>query len=314
MDSRVATRAYIYGIDGGFYQVFRRFLSGIEFSEVRIFTDPSEIVDALNEGIWPIVFLDSNESSPLDSLGQMDRLYATRGFELLSFVLLGSAEDTRILRFSSAIGARAAVVRPLHPPEASKALAGILPKAGDTWAVLAQGVSKLLLLGDFEGARTPLLRLTGNPLYEKGAEIALLRNEIAQGQFSRAEERLVRLLKRFPSDLRIYCEAADFFRATTQHSLAIRFLKEIEKSNVLPHRSWERACVSLECDDLNGVAQALEELGKSNRFRSAATMGFLQLMVSMGIQDHLSHMVKGNPLLARRCADFLGVDKKGGKQ
>jgi hypothetical protein len=313
VDSRVATRAYIYGIDGGFYQVFRRFLSGLEFSEVRIFTDPSEIVDALNEGVWPVVFLDSNENSPLDSLGMMDRLYATRGFELLSFVLLGSAEDSRILRSAHAIGARAGVVRPLHPAEASKALAGIMPKVGDTWALLAQGVSKLLLLGDYEGARTPLLRLTGNPVHEKGAEVALLRNEIALGQFSRAEERLVRLLKRFPSDLRIYCEAADFFRATTQHSLAIRFLREIEKTNVLPHRSWDRACACLECDDLNGAAQALEELGKSNQFRSVATMGFLQLMVAMGLQDYLVPLAKGSPLLSRRCADFLGVDMKAGK-
>ncbi len=314
MESKFSTQALVFGTDLGFYQMLKRFIMQQGIADVRTFVDPAEISQAISGNIWPIVFIDSSDDSAFDSLGFLDRFFATPGFELLSFVAMGSSDAHHVMQFARGVGARGGILRPLQPSEAAKVISRVLPKTNDPVILLALAASKLLLAGDFERARVPLLKLAGNAVFEKCSEVALLRGEISLGICSRAEERLARLLKRFPGDLRIYCEAANYFRHTTQHLMALRFLREVEKTNALPHRSWERACMALEIDDLDSAAVALDALGKYPRHRQAAQMGFAQLLISMGLQDHVPQVMKGCPTLAKRYSEYLQSELKAGKQ
>ncbi len=305
MANAVVTRAFFYGDSGGFFQNLRDFLYRVGYRDSTTFSQLGEIAEALQNNIWPVIFLDSAGAEQFDSLGLLDRFYGTPGFELVPFVVIGTEEDRKIKIYSKGIGARGFLLRPLRPLDATSLLKSLLSEQNEPWGSLALEVSKMLLLRNVDGARNGLIQLAANPIVEKGAEVALLRGEILQGQISRAEDRIVRLLKKFPNDLRIHCEAIDYFRTTIQYAEAIRFLKEIEKTNVLPHRIWDRACLSLEIDDLNGAFDAIEELSKRESFRSCASRGFVQMLLFMGLQDFVPYFLKGSPALGREYAEYL---------
>ncbi len=311
MSFAFTTRAYVYGDGGGFYKLFWDFLYRVGYRDTTTFRDAEKIIEGIRNNIWPVIIVDSSLDEKFDTLGLLDKLYGIFGFELLQFVVMGSAEDRRYQLYHKALSASGFLQKPLVQGEATKFMASLLPPAEDKWTRLALEVSKLLLMRNVEGARPALVQLAANPTMEKGAEIALLRSEIFQGQFSRAEERLVRLLKKFPGDLRIYCEAVEYFKATSQIGNAVRFLKEIEKTKALPHRVWDRACLSLEIDDLDGVADAFDQLVKlDERYKHVAMRGYAQMFLFTGLQEYLPHFVKNSPALWKEYTDCQMRAKK----
>jgi hypothetical protein len=304
------TRAFLYDESGGFYRIFKDFMHRVGYRETVTFQDAQQVVEAIRSNVWPVIFIDANSDGMFDSLGFLDRLYMTPGFELLPFVVFGLPEDRRTQLYAKAVGARGHLQRPLAPGDATQLVKPLLADPCDKWVALALEVSKLLLADNFEGARNGLVQLVANPAMERGAEVALLRGEIALGQFSRAEERLIRLLKKFPGDLRMYCEAAEYFKATHQIVNAVRFIKEIEKTRALPHRTWDRVCMSVEMDDLNGAVDALEELNRTGRFRPCALRGYVQLFLSLGLHEHVPRLLSSNSVLARQYLEFQTRSKK----
>jgi hypothetical protein len=304
------TRAFLYDETGAFYRIFKEFMQRVGYRDTAVFQDASQIAEAIRNDVWPVVFIDANGEGLFDSLGFLDRLFSTPGFELLPYVVFGLPDDRRTQLYAKAVGARGFLCRPLAPGEAKAFVLPLLADSRDKWVALALEVSKLLLMGNVEGARNGLVQLVANPAMERGAEVALLRGEISLGQFSRAEERLVRLLKKFPGDLRLYCEAADYFRSTHQIVNAVRFVKEIEKTRALPHRTWDRVCMSLEMDDLNGAAEALEELARTERFRQVSLRGYVQLFLLLGLNEFVPRLLGSHSALSRQYLDFQTRAKK----
>jgi hypothetical protein len=257
-----------------------------------------------------VIFIDANGEGLFDSLGFLDNLYSRPGFELLPYVVFGLPDDRRTQLYAKAVGARGYLRRPLAPGDAKALVKPLLADSSDKWVTLALEVSKLLLMGNVDGARNGLVQLVANPVMEKGAEVALLRGEVSQGQFSRAEERLIRLLKKFPGDLRMYCEAADYFRSTHQIVNAVRFIKEIEKTRALPHRTWDKVCMLLEADDLNGAVDALDELARTERYRQVSLRGYVQLFLFLGLNEYVPRLLASHSALSRQFIDFQTRAKK----
>lgn len=305
MPSEFVTRAYVLGEGGSIFQILRDFLHRVGFRETVSFRDPSLIAEAVRKDVWPVVLVDSTSTTQFDVMGLFDTIYSTVGHELLPFVIVGTPEDRRAQVYAKGVGARGFLQRPLIPGEATTLMKPLLAPENDKWIPLALDVSRKLMLKNYEQASSGLFQLTAHPVLGKGAEIALLRVEILQGQFSRAEERLVRLLKKFPGDLRMYCEAAEYFKATTQPATALKFLREIQKTKALPNRTWDRVCLSLEIDDLNGATEGLEELTKVEQMRNVSARGFLQLFLLLGLNEYVPHLLKGQSALGREYAGHM---------
>lgn len=307
----VVTRAYYFGEGVGFFQGLRDFLYRQGLRETTATRDYREIAEALRQGVWPIIIVDGSGEGGQDSPAIFETLHGRYGFELFPYVLVESEENLRISRHAASLGAKGSIRKPIHPIETSSLIRALVDQGKEPAVRTAIETAKLMIFERrFDAARASLQTLSSCPGFERSSEVALLRVETMLGHYSRAEERLRRLLTRYPGELRFLCEAADYMRNTSQLYTAIRFLKAIDGQNALRHRTWELGCLGLEVNDLEMASSVFEGLSKTPGYRDLSILGVVRVMMCLGLSEYVPQIVRAAPAVAKEYSNFVLKTRK----
>lgn len=300
-----STKAVLFAEDSAFVNFLRSFLFKHGFRETEITRDASEIQRLLDAQVWPIIFVDHSEGYS-DALAIFEGLYRQRGFELLTYVFVSTPEKTQFEKFYKTLGARGVIHKPLQPLQAEKVMKEIIPPAGDKATLLALEASKLLTQESYDKALMLLAKLITVPKFARSAMFAVIRCEIATGQYARAEERLLKFIQTNPHDLRAKAEYCEIFRKRSQYSEALKYFRQIH--DVHPQMTlkvWEQVLLHLELDEIEEATAILLELEKSPTYRDMAVEALARVMLFMGLNEHVEAFLKPFPPIYKRYNLFV---------
>lgn len=301
-------KAIIFGDENGFTQLLREFLFEMGLRETVVAKEAHEIYNYIHEKQWPIVIVNHSEGHH-DGLMMFEEIYKTRGLELLPYVFTAPETSNKYSLFAQSIGAKGYISKPLNVQNARKTLRQIIPDMESPSAELAFKATILLLNKREEDAIPLLEQLTKVPFYAKGAEVALIRLEIAKGEFSKAEERLARLMKHADAKIRALCEYTEFYLKRSQFNEAMkiyRTLKEIHPEMNL--KVWEQIVLHIELEEIDAAAVLLNELSRDPNMKDFAVEGLARIMIFMGLSEYVPSIAKASPNVAKMYANFVALN------
>ena len=294
----------------GFIPLLKQFLFKVGLRETIMAKHASDISRYMFDNFWPIVFIDCTDGLN-DGFALFEALYKTSGFQLVPFIFIAPPDKKIYHLLSISAGATGVVKKPLQIMEAEKLLQVIIPPANDPVTGLALQISRIMLKGDFEKAIPALTRLSTIEKFRRGAEISLVRCEIGLGHISKAEDRLRKLLKENPKEVRILCELSDFLKRNSQYQSAQRCYQRIREMHPqMTIKIWDQILMHFELDQLDEAAVLLETLQNDSSFKELSTEGFARIMLFMGLADHIPQLVKQYPNLYRQYSSFSGFTGK----
>lgn len=308
----VTPKVIIFGVEQehGYIPRLKQFLFKYGLRNSIVATEPADISKYMFENFWPIIFIDHTDGLN-DGFAVFEGLYKTIGYQLLSFVFLAPTEKKIYETYFESVGAAGIIRKPLQVVETERLLQRLIPDPKDQVANLALQISRIMLKGDFERAIPALTRLSSVEKYNRGAEIALVRCEISLGYFSKADDRLRRLLKENPRDIRILCELSDFLKKKSQYQSSQRcyqLIREIHPQMTI--KIWDQIMMHFELDQLDEAAVLLESLQNDLTFKELSTEGLARMMFFIGASENIPQLIKPFPSLLRQYGSFIG---NGGK-
>lgn len=298
-------KAVIFAEEQGFTDILKTFLFKCGLRETVIAREAKDLAGYLHDNFWPIVFIDHSDGH-CDGFATFEGIYKTLGFELLPYVFVAPPDKRVYQLFGLSAGARGIVKKPLQPNEASLLIKQLMPPPQDSLTSLALQVSKVLLKGELAKAMPALTKLQTVPQFKRGAEIALVRCEIALGHHLKAEERLQSLLKVNEKDLRVLSEVCDFFKRNGKYSDALKYYNVIHSLHPrMTLKVWDQILLHLELDQLDEAVTLLDELQLDATFREPATDALLRILLFMGIGQFGTQVARQFPGLAKQYNLFV---------
>lgn len=298
-------KALLFAEDSAFLTFLRSFLFKFGFRDSEVTADPRVIAKYLMSNVWPIIFVDHSDGYS-DAFAVFEGIYKTPGYELLPFVFVAPEDKKYFDTYFRNLGACGVIKKPLQPVEATKLMKSILPPKDDKVTFLALQTSKMMLQGQYDKCLPILAKLTAFPQFAAGANVAITRCEIATGQFSKAEERIQKLLTANPKDVRALAEYCEIFRHKLQFSEAIKcykLIREIHPEMTL--KVWEQILLHLELDEIDDAVGLLWELNRGVTYKELAAEAIARVMLFMGLQDHVPAFLRPYPNLLKRYNLFV---------
>lgn len=305
MTTSISPRAVLFAEQGAFASFLRTFLFKHKLRETLITDNPDEIVSCISQNQWPIIFIDHAEGK-IDAMLSFEKLISRPGFEMLSYIFIAPAEFSKYPDYTQSVGASGWLAKPIEPPKADTLIRNIQNLINKKSCALALQASRLILQGMAEKAIPMLENLLTTPEFAKSAAIALARQDMENGLFSKAKGRLTDLLNKHGKEIRILCEISRYYLKLSQPAKAVKFFDEIrQRHSDLTLMIWPHLETLTEIDDIDTVSQILLELQRKPFFADDATEYFSRLMYQFGLQEHIPNALRTHPNIVRRYNQFL---------
>jgi hypothetical protein len=302
-------RGIVVSQEHGFSDNLKSFLFKEGLREILLDRDPKTILNVIDRGDWPAVFIDCSEGSPHPFLVH-DLYHSTIGLELCSYFYVLPESSGALFQEGIQNGALDCWKRPIKPMESTASLKKHFLTEHEKVLSIALQASKQLMQGDLKAAYGLLLNLRTHQSFQVRADIALARCEYRSGLLARSLERLKKVQESGGPLTRVAKEISHAYAHLSMVEESLNALLEIplETPN---HCVFSIVEKQMELGKFSEALDSLLQVQGDTHMGKTANEYLVRILTLLGLQNYISQIVKLSPVHLKKTLAQLGPTHKG---